>query len=536
MWARHLLFIGLLVGGAVALVQVLFPHVQPAPARATTPPAVQAADFGPAVERVDAAFAALWKEHNLQPAGPAPELAVARRLSLGLMGTIPSLQEIRQFEAQSGDRLQWWLDGILADPRFHAYFAERLARAYVGTENGPFILFRRRRFVSWLTEQVQANRPYDQVVRDLIESSGLWTDRPAVNFLTVTCDPAKQNRPDPERLAGRVARTFLGLRLDCAQCHNHPYQKWKRKDFQSLAAFFGQVRNGGTGIWDDPAQVYEMENRTSGKRKQVEPAVPDQSELLPDEGTLRHRLAVWVTHRRNRYFALATVNRVWAVLAGRPLVDPVDDLNTEGKVPAPLAVLSDDFVAHDFDLRRLIRVITASRAFRIDSAADFDLTPEHTRLFAAFPIQPLRPEQVAGSILQAARVTTNDHASSSFLQFVRFQQTNDFVQRYGDPGEDEFRERGCTIPQVLLVMNGDLVVEHTKQQIFNAATRIGWQAADDRSAVEVAFLTCLTRRPGPEVSAHFEARLNGSTGEERSRRMEDLFWALINSTEFQSSH
>jgi hypothetical protein len=244
MWARNLLFIGLILGGAGTLVQILFPRVTPRTAHADAPAAVQVADFRPTVERIDAAFAEMWQKQRLQPAESAPELTVARRLALGLMGTIPSLQEIRRFEAQSGDRLQWWLDAILDDPRFHAYFAERLARAYVGTEDGPFILYRRRRFVSWLAEQVQHNRPYDQIVRDLIATQGLWTDRPAVNFISVTVEQANNNKPNPERLAGRVARAFLGLRLDCAQCHNHPYQKWKKKDFQGLAAFFGQVHSG----------------------------------------------------------------------------------------------------------------------------------------------------------------------------------------------------------------------------------------------------------------------------------------------------
>jgi len=93
-------------------------------------------------------------------------------------------------------------------------------------------------------------------VRDLIASDGVWTDKPAVNFITVTANQAKENAPDPERLAGRVARAFLGVRLDCAQCHNHPYEKWKQRDFQGLAAFFGQARSGPTGIHDYPALHY----------------------------------------------------------------------------------------------------------------------------------------------------------------------------------------------------------------------------------------------------------------------------------------
>ena len=139
--------------------------------------------------------------------------------------------------------MPWWLDHILQDRRFADYFAERLARTFVGTEDGPFILYRRRRFVTWLEEQLAHNRPYDQLVRELIAGTGLWTDKPATNFLSVTCQPDHQNQPDPVRLAGRVTRAFLGLRLDCAQCHNHPFADWKQADFQGLSAFFGQTQS-----------------------------------------------------------------------------------------------------------------------------------------------------------------------------------------------------------------------------------------------------------------------------------------------------
>lgn len=535
MWARNLLFIGVFMGSGIALFQFVFPRVTPTPIDDSAPPAVKEPDFRQAVDRVDDAFERQWQKRNLTPAGPAPELAVMRRLALGLMGTIPSLQEIRQFEAQRGDRLQWWLDSILKDSRFHGYLAERLARAYVGTDDGPFLVYRRRRFVSWITQQIETNRPYDGIVRDMIEAEGLWTDNPQANFLTATIEQGKKNQPNPDRLAGRVTRAFLGIRLDCAQCHDHPFQEWTQRDFQELAAFFAQARNGPTGLYEDESKVYEIEKR-GGRKRLIDPAVPAFEDVLPQEGSLRRRLAVWVTHPENRYFALATVNRVWAILCGHPLVDPIDDLNTEGEIPEPLVLLAADFVSHHYDLQRLIRIITATRAFRLDSAADHELTPEHTQAWAAFPIKPLRPEQMAGAVLQAARVTTNNDKASSLLQLIRFTQTNDFVKRYGDLGEDEFRERSCTIPQVLLVMNGKLVKEATKQGFFGAATRIGWQAPSDRRAVEVAFLTVLTRRPSLDVLEHFENRLRGTKGNQRSKRMEDLFWALINSTEFKCSH
>jgi hypothetical protein len=457
-------------------------------------------------------------------------------LSLGLTGTIPSLQEIRQFEARDGDRLQWWLDGLLRDGRFHDYLAERLARAYVGTEDGPFIIYRRRRFVSWLSDQVRDNRPYNQVVHDMIASDGVWTGEPAVNFIVVTADQAKKNKPDPERLAGRVARAFLGVRLDCAQCHNHPFEKWKQQDFQGLAAFFGQTDTNLTGIHDDPKLYYEMENRKTGEHVKVEPSVPFHAELVPAEGGLRQRLAAWVTHPQNPYLARATVNRIWAVMCGRALVEPLDDLSTAGELPRYLTLLADDFVAHDYDLRRLVRLIAAAEAFRHDSRADHELTTAHDRLWAAFPGTPLRPEQMAGAVVQAASVQTIDRDSAVFARLGKLIGVNDFVKAYGDTGEDEFRDRSCTITQTLLVMNGNLVKDRTKNDFINASARIGWQAPDDRAAVETAYLAVYTRRPSEREWGHFEEKLHGTRGDERGQRLEDMFWAFVNSTEFKWNH
>src|SRR5262249_23607882 len=185
MWLRNLLFLGLLLGGAIALGALLFPP--PAPQRVShfDPSEYTQPDFRAVVEQVDAAVRQPWPALQVQPAPLVDDLTVARRLSFALTGTIPSVQEIRQLEAQTEDqRLAWWLAGIFQDQRYADYLAERLARVCVGTENGPFIVYRRRRLVLWLSEQLQKNRPYDQLVRDIIASEGLWTNRPALTFGT----------------------------------------------------------------------------------------------------------------------------------------------------------------------------------------------------------------------------------------------------------------------------------------------------------------------------------------------------------------
>jgi hypothetical protein len=535
MWARNVLFLGVVIGGVGTLCGNLLPP-------RISPPAVPGSSSGPpppdyqaVVEQVNAAFRRDWAQRHLTPAGRAPDLAIARRLALALMGTVPSLQEIRQFESRSDeDRLRVYLDSILRDRRHADYFAERLARAYVGTEDGPFLVFRRRRFVAWLSDELMKNRSYDQLVRDLLASQGLWTDRPPTNFLTVTFDPAKK-RVDAERLAARVARTFLGVRIDCAQCHNHPFQHWKQDDFHGLAAFFGQVHQGFTGIYDGPGE-HEMEIRRTGEKVAVQPQVPELRELLPAEGTRRERLAAWITDPRNPALSRATVNRVWALLFGRPLVDPVDDLGSVEALPTALTLLADDFASHGFDLRRLIRVIAATEVFQLDSTAEPEVTEAQEAAWAAFPLTRLRPEQVAGSLLQAAALQTINADSHLLVRLVRFGGENGFIQRYGDIGEDEFDGRTGTIPQRLLLMNGKIVHERTREDLFNAPSRIGWLAPDDRCAVETAYLAVLTRPPTPKEAGRFEERLAGTRDHERQQRLTDLYWTLFNATEFSWNH
>jgi hypothetical protein len=536
MWFRNLFFIGLVVAVIGGLGALLYPRDRPPRARHFDAGAFQQSNFRSVVANVNGAIRQTTAEAELQPAPAAPELAVIRRLSLALTGTIPSLQEIRQLEAQPPEeRLQWYLTGTFQDRRSADYLAERLARTYVGTENGPFVVYRRRRFVAWLSDQLLHNRPYDQVVRDIITAEGLWTDRPATNFITVTMEPDNKKGPNPERLAGRVARAFLGVRLDCAHCHNHPFQKWTQHNFQGLAAFFGQTQQGFIGIHDGKGE-YTVENRKTGKPKTIEPDVPFLKELLPSTGTRRQRLAAWLTDPRNPTFPRAMVNRTWALLFGRPLVEPVDDLGSVGELPPALQMLADDFVAHGYDLQHLIRVIAATEAFQRDSAADIEITDAHEKVWAAFPLTRLRPEQVADSILQAASLETVDNSSHIVVQLTRFFQENDFVNRYGDMGDDEFDSRAGTIPQRLLLMNGQIVKDHTRTSPGNASGHIAALAPDDRKAVETAYLAVLSRRPSPAEAAHFEQRLEGLKGAERQERLEDLYWSLLNSTEFSWNH
>lgn len=542
MW-RNLLFAGFCLAALAAFGASLAPLEQPA-ARSQVARRQLDAPARLTVAKVNAAFRRRWLEAGVEPAPPADDLTVARRLSLALMGTIPSLEELRLLEAhRAEDRLAWWLAGTLADPRSSDYLAERLARAYVGTGDGPFLIYRRRRFVTWLSDQLAANRPYDRLVADMLASRGLWTSQPATNFVMAAVPPGQVGKgPDESALAARVSRAFLGIRLDCAECHDHPFADWKQNDFHRLAALFGEAEVGRkekvlAGLYDRRAP-FEIENRFTGEMLQPEPAVPYQQELLGQSGPLRQRLARWMTSAENAPFSRAIVNRTWAILLGRPLVEPIDDIPSDN-VPEVLDLLSDDFAAHGFDLQRLIAQIASTEVFRLNSRAGpgQELTAAHEQLWAVFPLTQLRPEQVIGSIQQATSLTTLDRESNILTRTAQTLQQAEFVKRYGDPGDDEFMPRASTTGQRLLLMNGALVTRTIREGFFGSATsQIATLAQDDAKAVEIAYLAVLSRQPTPQERAHFAERLAGTDNRPREQAMEDMYWALVNSTEFSWNH
>jgi hypothetical protein len=550
-WQKRLLLIG--TAGAVGLA-TLWSFV-PTDASLATKNAVyldRQVELTDVVSTLDNEFAATIADTGLETAPPASWQTVTRRLSMALVGKGLSLEEYRWVESlPEGERINRWTEALLDDPRSHAYLAERFARAFVGTSEGPFVLFRRRKFQLWLADQIAENRNYDAVVRSMVSGEGLWTDNPGVNFITATMDEQDDGRADPIRLAGRTSRAFLGMRIDCLQCHDDflgsielgeptDPRGGTQQDFHRLAAFYSGTRltegNIFAGIRDD-AQPYEYQYLNQDTETTVEPSAPFLNELMPSEGEPRDRLGRWITHPQNKPFARATVNRMWAFVYGKALVDPIDDIAFVGPFPAGLETLAEDFIEHDYDLRRLIRILTRLDVFRRDSNADFEIDARHEDVWAVFPMTQLRPEQVVGSLHQSARLKRIDRDSSFFSQIEQFGTINDFLKSYGDRGEDEFIADSVTVPQRLMVMNGNVVTERIGgNPIANAGPRIAMLADDDEHAIEIAFYSVLNRRPSQDDLATFRDFLDGQTNDARVRAIADIYWVLYNSTEFLWNH
>ncbi len=553
---------GLVLLSVIALVR--FVTAQSLKGAATDENSTPSPALAESVQKVDSYFTKHWVDEGLIPAKPTDDLTTLRRITLALMGTVPSLEELRAFEADGGaDRLHRWTARYLRDARFGDYFAERLARSLVGIEDGQFIVYRRDRFTAWLRDQLLSNRPYPEMVRDMVAGSGLWTDEPHTNFLIAGYTDAEGFNEN--KLAGRAVRAFLGQRIDCAQCHDHPFDHWKQNEFAGLAAHFGQVEMTPVGVYDDRKLKFEIEDSKTQEKREVEPVVPFHPEWEPSEGGRRQRLAAWITHPENRRFERAIVNRIWGLVFGRPWIDPVDDLpdppgeeiasnSPEWRKHAKsatasgadlLELLGADFREHGYDLRRLIEVVIASRPFLLSSQHESEDDQELDRLkthFAVFPLTRLRPEQMIGAMLQAASIKTVDQNSHLIPRTIKFFRSRDFVKEYGDLGENELEDRAGTIPQALLRMNGQLTRDALDASLLSAPGRISGMASSDEKCLELCYLVCLTRRPTAEESAALLPMLSDKRppGDDysvsRGNRVEDLFWILFNSPEFAWNH
>lgn len=547
--AKSLLMLGVCVFGASVVGATLRRRPAIEPPRDVYSPYV-ADGFQITLATVNSKLAKAVADAGLETAPPADSLAIAKRATLAMIGSGLSYEEIRALQLiPEAERVRWWTSRLLEDQRWSDYFAQRLSRAYVGTANGPFLLFRRRKFNAWISEQLASDKGYNQLAHSMISAEGLWTDTPQVNFVTATMDESNNNRGDPVRLAGRTSRAFLAQRMDCLQCHNDFLDKLnfgtvdepvfgEQEHFHSMAAFYAgtDAKNPFKGIVEDFAK-YRFQFLDESEACDVVATVPFRADLLPADGKPRKRLADWVTHPENRAFSRAAVNRIWALMFSRPLVEPVDDIPIDAVVPEVLDVLADDFVAHGYSVKRLIRLIVESDAFKRDSRADFEVMECHENCWAVFPISQLRPEQVAGRLFQACSLTALDSTSSIFTQLKVFGDTQDFLKRFGDKGDDDFEADSVTISQRLIMMNGNLVTERTKiDLVVNAATRIAAMVSSDSKAVEAIFLTVMNRTPSPEESQTFTDYLCEKRGDTRSQAVGDIYWALLNSTEFSWNH
>jgi hypothetical protein len=485
--------------------------------------------------RIDAVLAARWAEAKVQPAPVADNGEFLRRVSLDLIGKIPTAAEARDFlDDPSPNKRRALVERLLDSPAYTTRATEIWRKLFL-PEADTEDLGRQVAgdFEAWLRKKVIEEAGYDRIVREILTAKVIRrSDDVAVAVARPNPSPAgyytaKENKP--ENLATGVARVFLGIRLECAQCHNHPFADWKREQFWSLAAFFADLAPGdsedGVVMRRDRNSEPRRELTIPGTKKVVRASHLDGSKpAWRPRAATRDILAEWVTAPDNPYFARAVVNRVWARFFGAGLIEPVDDIESDAssELSGLLDELAAQFRAHDYKLKYLIRVLTATRAYNLSSVAK-EGEPA-TPLFAAMPVRGLSPGQLFDSLTRA----TGSEAVDARARFLEL-----FASR-----NERAVEAETTIIQALTMMNGSFIDAATNPasgQVLGAIVKAPF--LDTPGRIETLFLATLTRRPRPaELSVLVPYVEERKTDDDKAKALADIFWAILNGPEFHLNH
>ncbi len=493
----------------------------------------RAADAGDAMAlaaRIDARLAGLWAEAKVRPAARADDGEFLRRASLDLVGRIPTAAEARDFlDDPSPEKRTALVDRLLDSPAYAARATLLWHQLLLPeTEEQPQVAS--AGLEAWLRKKVGEEAGYDRIVREILTAklAGRGDERLAVRSEASPAAFFAAKGGKPEALAADSARAFLGLRLECAQCHHHPFAKWKREEFWGFAAFFAGVPQAAEdGAVRAPRERVDRRELTiPGTKTVVAAAHLDRSPpAWRPRADSREVLADWVTGPENPYFARAAVNRAWARFFGIGLIEPVDDLDTDDnpELGAVLDELAGQFRNHGYDTKYLVRALTATRAYNLSSAAD-PAAPAAPPLFARMAVRGLSPGQFVDSLAQATGADAGE-ARARFLDL--------FADRDGRPTEAQ-----TSILQALTLMNGSFVAGAIGPETGDVIGAIAEAPyLDTAGRVEVLYLAALTRRPRPEelsLVVRYIDRREGAA--DRARALSDAFWALLNGPEFRTNH
>jgi hypothetical protein len=344
----------------------------------------------------------------------------------------------------------------------------------------------------------------------------------------------------PEELAASTSRVFLGTQIQCAQCHDHPFDHWKQRDFWAYAAFFSRLSplQSRQAVGFEVRDIEWGDVALPGTKEVVLPQFLG-GELSPDESdkTRRERLAVWLTWPENPFVARAAVNRVWAQLFGRGLVEPVDDLGTHNPPSHPqlLDELAAYFVRTGYDLNRLTETLAATRAYQLSSQSPAAGT-DRPELFARMAVKSLTAEQLYDCLLEATRrreiVATQQVGLNRSADTARAA----FLNRFRAPTQGATEYEGG-VPQALTLMNGPLMRQATDLSQSDLLVALDAPFFTDERRIEVLYLSTLARLPDDAERSKFGAHVDRAAGEvDRRRALGDILWALLNSAEFTLNH
>jgi len=491
-------------------------------------------------KRIDALIAAGWKANKVKPASRTTDAEYVRRLYLDMGGRIPSILEVRDFlDDDRADKRALWMDKLLDGEMYSRHFANFWRDLLVAQSNNQQLQFFVPQMEGWLRSRLKENAPYDQMVREILttpqpfnqgggfQGGGQGQGNPSAFY--------QANEFKPENLASSASRIFLGVKLECAQCHKHPFAKWTKNQFWEFAAFFSEIQPN-RGLVQGSREIKIPNTDKVAKAKFLNGGEPQ----FKQGQSARITLADWITAADNPYFAKAVVNRMWAYFMGFGIIDPVDDEPDADNPPVHTQILdelSKQFVANRYDLKWLIRAIASSEAYQLSSVGTGD-SKEDTRLFTRMAVRGLSPEQIFDSVAEATEYQ-DPNPNSQQPQFnpnFMASPRQEFIAKFAS--QDKRTETHTSILQALYMMNGKFMSDQTGLDRNKTLTTIADAVSSSTERrIETLYLVVLSRPPRADEMQRLVKYVNsGGARKDPRKALTDVYWALLNSAEFMLNH
>ncbi|HTM47340.1 MAG TPA: DUF1553 domain-containing protein [Bryobacteraceae bacterium] len=493
---------------------------------------------------IDTLVFAKLRKLNIVPSELSSDTVFVRRIYLDTLGTLPTAEETRRFLGSTEpDKRARLVEELLARPEFvdlwSLKFADLFQLGGAGVKGGW-------QFYRWIRQSLADNKPYDRMVREMLMGSGSFVFDPTVNYY-------KGLWTGPEGMVTQVSQSLLGIRMDCAKCHDHPFERWTQDDFYGFAGFFTrlQYKAESYGLFErsiavrptnQPTYDYVSNNKLLVYPKSKAVVTPrylggDAVEAKPGED-IRERLADWVVSPRNPWFSRAITNRIWKHFLGRGIVEPVDDFRVSNPPSNPelLDALAAEFVRDKFDLRSFVRTILNSRTYQLSSTPNGSNEADNIN-YSRFYLKRQMAEVLYDAMGQAAgkRLKIPGYPPGERALHVAVGSPNYFMMTFG---KVQFRDQICErdqqadVAQAMHLVNGDTVnglVSAAGNIVDSMLKQAEWP---DRRRVEEIYLTALSRPPTAAEWAAFNSRLAGADEASKKQAYQDLLWAILNSNEF----
>ena len=491
-----------------------------------------------------------WQELGIVPSDAAPDEIFVRRVYLDITGTLPTPAQVKAFlDDQDPAKRDKLIDALVETPEYSFYFANRWAdvlRVKRGNNNQTNRIYATFAFHDWIRQSIAQDKPYDQFVREILGAVGDESKSPPTMWY--------RDLQKAEQFVDDSCQLFLGVRMACAQCHHHPYEKWGQDDYWGIAAYFaaiGRKTIQTPGVINQNQQQQKLvifnkgtgtvQNTRTGKPAIMKPLDGEPPTLAAGEDP-RHRLVDWMVDAKNPFFARAVVNRYWAHFFGKGIVDPVDDMRVTNPPSNPelLDALAKEFVENKYSLKHLVKVLCKSRTYQL-SAMPNDYNKQDKKSFARYYPHRMSAEvlfdavsQVTGSPATFAGLPTDKHSPNRAIMLPDEAFPSYFLDVFGRPQRISAceceRVSEANLAQVLHLLNSQ-EIQGKLARPSGRADQLARDPRPDAEKVEELFMWALARRP---TSQQLELALANIERHAKDRRQayENIIWALINTKEF----